>query len=92
MISNEAREAAWLVRPDCYFEFHKEGWMLGHYDGIRVIQTFQSVIDAERERCAGIAKTGWVSADYNLVGIADADQAMALCEHIANDIRSKAND
>lgn len=28
---------------------------------------------AERERCAAVAKTGWVSADYNLVEIADAD-------------------
>lgn len=84
MISNEAREAASMLLN--WLEWGVPGKM-------RVFEkAFQSVIDAERERCAGIAKTGWVSADYNLVGIADADQAMALCEHIANDIRSKAND
>lgn len=41
----------------------------------------------ERGRCAEIAKTGWLSADYNTVGIADADVAVALCEHIAAAIR-----
>ena len=40
------------------------------------------------ERCAEVAKVGWVSADYDLVGIADADMAMKLCEHIAAAIRA----
>ncbi len=46
----------------------------------------QAAVAAERARCAGIAKTGWVSADYNVVGIADADVAMRLCEHIVTAI------
>lgn len=38
---------------------------------------------------AGVAKTGWVSADYAVVGIADADQCMKLCEHIESEIRTR---
>lgn len=41
---------------------------------------------AMQAECAAVAKTGWVSADYNLVGIADADQCMKLCEHIETEI------
>lgn len=40
------------------------------------------------EEAANVAKTGWVSADYDVVGIADADTAMRLCEHIADAIRA----
>ena len=38
---------------------------------------------------ARVAKTGWVSADYAVVGIADADQCMKLCEHIESEIRTR---
>jgi len=44
-----------------------------------------------REACARIAETAWVSADYDVVGIADADMAMALCEHTAAAIRNTEN-
>lgn len=56
--------------------------------GIELAEVFEQHRLAEQERCAGIAKTGWVSADYDVVGIADADQCMKLCEHIASAIRS----
>lgn len=39
-----------------------------------------------REMAAKDAKTGWISADYDVVGIADADQAMKLCQHIEDSI------
>ena len=42
----------------------------------------------ERERCAKVAETYWVEADYNTVGIADADMAMELCKQAAQAIRS----
>ena len=41
------------------------------------------------EELAGMAKAGWISADYNAVGIVDADMAMELCEHIAAAIRDR---
>ncbi len=44
-----------------------------------------------REACARIAETAWVSADYDVVGIADADMAMALCKHAAAAIRNTEN-
>lgn len=52
-------------------------------------EAVRKAVDAETERCAGIAKTGWVAADYNMVGIADADVAMRLCEHIEQAIRAR---
>ncbi len=44
------------------------------------------------EEAASVAATGWVSADYDVVGIADADTAMRLCEHIAATIRAMKGD
>ena len=43
---------------------------------------------AMQDACAKEGKVGWVSADYDVVGIADADVAMRLCEHIESTIRS----
>lgn len=56
-----------------------------------IAYAIDAAVKAERERCARIAETGWVSADYNTVGIADADMAMALCEHIVDAIRGGDN-
>ncbi|NBR91609.1 MAG: hypothetical protein EBS68_17245 [Rhodobacteraceae bacterium] len=39
------------------------------------------------EEAAKIAETYWVAADYNTVGIADADKAMELCRQTAAAIR-----
>jgi hypothetical protein len=46
--------------------------------------------NAAIEAAAGVAKTAWVSADYNVVGIADADMALRLCEHSETAIRTLA--
>lgn len=40
------------------------------------------------EKAARVVKTYWVEADYDTVGIADADMAMALCEQAATAIRN----
>jgi hypothetical protein len=54
-ISQSAREAAWQLRPECYDETQKEGWMVGVYDGhARIIQAIAAAEQrgalAERER------------------------------------------
>lgn len=73
---------------------------LGFYDGVEEDADGYLMTVAEHERlmaearnmaleeAANVAKTGWVSADYDVVGIADADTAMRLCEHIADAIRA----
>jgi hypothetical protein len=53
-----------------------------------IAKTLRANWNEANEAAAKIAKTGWVSADYNVVGIADADVAMRLCEHIENAILS----
>ena len=40
------------------------------------------------EEAAKVAEAAWVSADYETVGVADADMAMRLCEHASAEIRS----
>lgn len=40
------------------------------------------------EEAADEAELGWITANYDVVGIADADVAMRLCEHIAAAIRA----
>ena len=40
------------------------------------------------ERAAAVAKCAWVSANYDLIGIANADMANALCEHTEAEIRA----
>lgn len=41
-----------------------------------------------RKRAAQEGKVGWVSANYDVVGVADADVAMRLCEHVEATIRA----
>jgi hypothetical protein len=39
-ITQADREAAWLLRPSCYFDHDKEAWMNGRYDSHYTIQAF----------------------------------------------------
>ena len=48
----------------------------------------RAIIPMVLEEAAKVAKTAWVSADYDIVGIADADMAMRLCEHAEAAIRA----
>ncbi|WP_035022900.1 hypothetical protein [Aquamicrobium defluvii] len=48
----------------------------------------RGIRDEALEEAAKEAKIGWVTADYDTVGIVDADKAMALCEHIEIAIHS----
>jgi hypothetical protein len=32
LMTQADREAAWLLRPSCYFDHDKEAWMNGRYD------------------------------------------------------------
>jgi hypothetical protein len=70
MISNEAREASWPHRPARYSKATKTQWMWGLYDHLPMVQAFQSVIDAERERCARIADHGYVGLSPELDWVA----------------------
>lgn len=44
--------------------------------------------DKALEEAAEVAKTAWICADYDVVGVADADKAMQLCEYAADAIRA----
>jgi len=59
-----------------------------HPDYLAMLDKYrQAGVQQGLDMAAGVAKVGWVSADYNIVGIADADVAMRLCEHIEAAIR-----
>lgn len=49
----------------------------------------QAIRKDEAEKCARVAETYWVEADYNTVGIADADMAMELCRQSAAALRAR---
>lgn len=59
-VSQEAREAAWRVRPSCYCDADKARWMSGAYDRCAEIQAFASFEQAfrkdEAERCAAVLR------------------------------------
>jgi hypothetical protein len=63
-------------------------------DALTLADALLPIITRERERAAraaleaagDVAKTAWVSADYNTVGIADADACMQVCEHAETSI------
>lgn len=54
-VTQEAREAAWPLRPYCYTERHKKGWMAGTYDdAARVIGGFAAFEQDIRHRISSI--------------------------------------
>ena len=67
MISNEAREAARSIYNNDDFT---EWWVNGKSPADAFATVIQSVIDAERERCAGIAAHGYVGLSPELDWVA----------------------
>jgi len=56
-VTQADREAAWLLRPSCYFDHDKEAWMNGRYDSHYTIQALARHRIAALESAAASLKT-----------------------------------
>lgn len=60
VVTQEAREAAWALRPECYQDEHRAAWMGGVYDRCRAVQAFAKFEQAIRtENTSATEPVAW---------------------------------